>query len=242
MRLSTAINEHNAWFHSRQDEYCSWFLGGGHESMSIIMTGITGLSKGAPIEVPPHSKYILDNGEYSFLLVSVNGEAEKLSQAFELSEENTNIDEDEAIPSIMINTGGGMEVVRYIPANSNYEFPLRDEQSGEIGINVLFLKAVDEVYEPFFAKLYPVVGAEEEEQEAELSKALGDLMISNLAKKIVSAYYSFPWVELGEECGGEKEAYEWLVQETFTDFLREAFNKSKEDLVAMVQDDDSESD
>jgi ankyrin repeat protein len=240
MRLSTAINEHNAWFHSRQDEYCSWFLDGGHESMSIMLAGITGLSKGAPIEVPPHSKYILDNGEYSFLLVSVNGEAEKLSQAFELSEENTNIDEDEAIPSTMINTGAGMESVRYIPANSNYEFPLRDEQCDETGINDYYLKAVDEVYGPFFTKHFHAVRAEEEEQETEVNKALGDLMIGNLAKKIVSAYYSVPWVELGEECGGEKEAYEWLVQETFTDFSREAFNKAKEDLVAMVPSDDVE--
>ena len=107
--------------------------------MTSMLADLSGRSDDAPIEVPSHSKYILDTGEYSFLLVGVNGEAEKLSLAFELSDESTNLGENEAIPSTMINTGAGMETVRYIPADSSYEFPLRDEQISETSINVLFL-------------------------------------------------------------------------------------------------------
>ena len=240
MSLSTAINEHNSWYHSRQDKYYAWFLDVGHEGMANILASISDLSQDTPIVAPSHIKYILDNGDYSFLLVGVNGEAEKLSPAFELTKENTNVYEDEAIPNTMINLGAGMELVRYVPANSSYEFPLRDEQSYEAGINNIFLEAVDEVYEPFLVKCSAAIREEEEAQEKEINNAFDELMIANLAKKLVSLYYHAPWVELGEEYGDEKEVYELLVKRTFTDFSREAFNKAEEDLVAMLPSDDVE--
>jgi hypothetical protein len=241
MSLSAAIIEHNEWFHSRQDEYYKWFLEGGHEAMTSMLADLSGRSDDAPIEVPSHSKYILDNGKYAFLLVGVNGEAEKLSPAYVLCDESANLGEDEAIPSAMINTGAGMETVRYIPADSSYEFPLRDETSGETSINGVFLEMVDAVYEPFFTESFPTVEGELDEQKNELSKTYKDLMSGYLAKYIVSNYHGIPWDELAEECGVVKEAYEWFVQQTFSNLTQAAFKNAKEDMIAMVQDDDPES-
>ena len=241
MKLSTAINEHIAWFHSRQDTYYSWFMDDGKESLSITLAGLSGLPSNKLIEVLPHSKYILDNSEYSFLLVGVNGVAEKLSPAFELSDENTNVEENEAIPSNMINAGAGMETVRWIPANSSYEFPLRNEQSGEAGIDDLFLGEVDALYERYFATQFPAAEAVEDGGYSEVDKIHKQMMVDNLALVMVSLYYSIAWGELVEECRSMKNAYEIIVQETALGFLERAFEETKEELEAMLQGEDSDS-
>ena len=206
-----------------------------------MLTDLSGRSHDTPIEVPLHKKYILDNGEYAFLLVDMDGMAEKLSPAFKLSEESTNLGENEIIPSSMINSGSGMEVVRYIPANSSYQFPLRDEQDGGTSINDSFLAAVDEVYEPYLAELFSAVEAWEDWDGMDVKNIYKELLVGNLAKIMVNAYFSVPWVELSEECGSQKEAYEWVVKQTFSDFGEQALNKTKEDLVTLVQSEYSES-
>lgn len=100
---------------------------------------------------------------------------------------------------------------------------------------------VDEVYEPYFAMVFPVVAVAEEEVDIQIKKTFKELLVGNLATMMVPAYYNIPWVETGEECGSMKEAYEWFVQQTFLDFSERALFKTTEGLNAGVMGEDSES-
>jgi len=74
-----------------------------------------------------------------------------------------------------------------------------------------------------------------------INNSFKEQLMENLAIMMVSAYYNVPWVALGEECGGMKEAYEWVIQQTFSDFSERALAKTTEGLKTAVMGEESES-
>ena len=228
-KLSMKIYEHNAWFFSLQDDFYSWFTSDDNKGVESFL-GDTFL--------PSHTKYILDNGKYSFLLVGLDGKAEKLTPAFELSEENIHFDENRKIINQIAHLSERMELVRYLPAKNSYEFPLKDESDSEI--NELFLAMIDDVADPYLSEIYSELGEEEGVVDITSKEIFKTKMIENLAQLLVSYYYQLSWDNEAEECGGIKAAFERFLQGVLPLLCKPVFNTTKEEMLDLEQDDDSE--
>lgn len=76
---------------------------------------IPGFSHGRP-------PYIVDDGERALLLVNKDGSYLRLPPYFVVSEESVN-DDFEAIYSLPIAGANGLDLVRFIPANPDFDFP-----------------------------------------------------------------------------------------------------------------------
>ena len=119
MKLSDAITEYNNKYFSMQDLIYTWFLSDENE-------GVKEFIESSP--APLHRKYIIDNGDYSLLLADVDGKVGRLSPSFELSEDSVLLEDNMQIMSRIITVNEHNEIVRYIPAKSEYEFPLIDDE------------------------------------------------------------------------------------------------------------------
>lgn len=253
MSLAKDIETQNAWFNSKQDAFCSWFKSSGKKSLQEALTKHSEKHRDGDAKLDEHDKYIIDVGDYSFLLVGIDGSVDKLSQAFDLSEENTNLGGDEVAVHIFETVWEEpLEEVRFFPANSQYDFPLRDNDGDETLINPLFLSAVDEVYGPYldaidpqslsvaddfwnyFESYFQSVSEQENGEDMSPDIILNDLLISNLVKVILPRYYTFPWADIDEEFADPKEPYLRFVQGTFSIFSEDALNMTKGEVVDLL--------
>jgi hypothetical protein len=241
MSLAKAIKEHDAWFHSKQDAFYSWFMGSGKESLQDILNSLSDERQEGDVKSGGCGKYILDVGDYSFLLVDPDGSAEKLSQEFELSGESADL-EGTAVPVNIFVTvwKEPLEQVRFIPANCQYDFPVRGDNGNEALIDPLFLSAVDEVFEPHIEGIFSAVG-DEGGEDLNVVNPAKDLLIGNLVKIILPLYYQLQSADLDENYSDLKEAYLDGMGRLLPVAIDAAVSKSKEDLEALLLDEDHES-
>jgi len=227
MSLAKAIQEQNEWFHTTQDGFYSWFKDEGKDQLPSISKP----PGNSDIKIVEHSKYIIDNGDYCFLLVGRDSSIEKLSPAFELSDENMNLGDNEGIQNIFVTVDEVTEIARFIPANSQYEFPLRDDRDTIVIVNPLFLSAVDEVYVPYFKEVLPNAG-KVEEGEPDIEKMVLDSLKRNLVKVIWPLYYKVPWADIDEYAEDPGGVYLQFVQQSFSAVTKGMLEKSKGDMLA----------
>ena len=149
MSLAEVIEAQNEWFNLKQDAFYSWFKDSGKETLQEFLAEHSEKHRDGEAKFDGFDKYIVDAGDYSFLLVGSDGSVNKLSQTFDLSEENTNLGDNEVVLKLFETVWEEpLEEVRFFPANNQYDFPLIDNND-EIFINPLFIYAVDEVYGPY---------------------------------------------------------------------------------------------
>ena len=252
MSLAEEIEAQNAWFNSKQDAFYLWFKDGGKETFQKFLAEHSDKHRDGNAKFDGFDKYIIDAGDYSFLLVGSDGSVDKLSQTFNLSEENTNLGGNEVGLNLFVTVWEEpLEEVRFFPANNQYEFPLRDNND-ETFINPLFLSAVDEVYGPYleaidpqslsvaddfwnyFESYFQSVSEQEDGEDMTPDIILNDLLIRNLVKVILPRYYTFPWDDIEEEFADPKEPYLRFVQRTFSLFSEEALNMTKGEVVDLL--------
>ncbi|MEN8133315.1 MAG: hypothetical protein ABFS45_24720 [Pseudomonadota bacterium] len=252
MSLAEEIEAQNVWFNSKQDAFYSWFKDSGKETIKEILIKYSEKHRDGDAKFDGFDKYIVDAGDYSFLLVGSDGSVDKLSQTFDLSEENTNLGGNEFVVNLHVTVWKEpLEEVRFFPANNQYDFPLRDNND-ETFINPLFLSAVDEVYGPYLEALDPqslsvkddfwtqfevyfqAVSEQENNEDMSPDIILNDLLISNLVKVILPRYYTFPWADIEEEFADPKEPYLRFVQGTFPIFSEDALNMTKGEVVDLL--------
>ena len=87
MSLAEEIEAQNAWFNSKQDAFYLWFKDGGKETFQKFLAEHSEKHRDGNAKFDGFDKYIIDAGDYSFLLVGSDGSVDKLSQTFNLSEE-----------------------------------------------------------------------------------------------------------------------------------------------------------
>ena len=240
MSLAKEIEAQNTWFYSKQDAFYSWFKDSGKDTLQKILSNLSEERRDGGARLDGYGKYILDVGEYSFLLVGADGSVDKLSQTFDLSEENTNLAGNE-VPVCIFETvwREPLEEVHFFPASDLYDFPLIVE-GDETDVNPLFLSAVDEVYEPHLDGLLSALSEVENGEIISHGNALRSLLISNLAKVILPRYYTFPWADIDEEFADPKEPYLLFSQKTFSIFSENALNMTKGELADLVEGEESE--
>ena len=252
MSLAEEIETQNAWFNSKQEAFYSWFKDSGNETHQEFLVKHLEKYRDGDAKFDGLDRYIIDAGDYSFLLVGSDGSVDKLSQAFDLSEENTNLGGDEVFLNLFTNVWEEpLEEVRFFPANNQYDFPLIDNHD-ETSINSLFLSAVDEVYGPYletidpqslsaaddfwihFESYFQSVSEHEDSEDMSPGIILNDLLISNLVKVILPRYYSFPWADIEEEFEDPKEPYLRFVQRSFSMFSEDALKMTKGEVVDLL--------
>jgi hypothetical protein len=72
--------------------------------------------------------YIVDDGDDAMLLVDADGSYSRLPPYFRLAEGTVNVGFDALYSLPLLSTG---QVIRFIPANGDYEFPVVQESSAE---------------------------------------------------------------------------------------------------------------
>jgi len=232
-KLSSSIKEYNSWFLATQESYYSWFIDYGMETLNEMFASLSKDFKDTyPINVIPHDKFIFDTGDYSFLLVSKKGEVEKLLPSFDINNENTDISDGESITSTIVNAGFGMETVRFIPANSDYEFSLINDHS-TLDIDGSFLDAVDRIYGEYIEGII-------DENNIDVNSRFVDVLITNFTRKMVAFYYDVPWADVVDQVGSLEVSYEAVLAQIFDDLSESVFEQSKQDVIDEAENDESD--
>ena len=258
MSLANEIKCHDTWFHAKQNAFYLWFKGNGKEFLEKSL--VKHSKKKQDEESDGNRKFIVDDGDYAYLLVGLDGSVDKLSRAFKLSEENIDHERnEEAVATFTKVWEEPLDIVRFTPANSQYDFPLRANDD-ETLVDPMFLSAVGEVYDQYLEVIDPLFLAvvddelksyfekrfqaisEEIGEEFNPENILMDLLISNLVKIILPIYYGFPWFEVDDEFQERKDAYLRFLHESFSVIKEQAFTKSREDMVTFVLGEGAESD
>ena len=229
--------EHNDWFNSLQDDLYSWF-------MSDDIGGLEGFGGASS-----HAKYILDNGDYSHLLVDMDGNIEKISLAFELNapivvgsdgegvSEYFDLNEEE-IRTRIAHLDEKVELVRILPAKSSYDFPIRDENNSEI--NELYLAMADDVTASSFSEIFSELSEEDGVTDIASKEKFKTIMMKKLSQQLVSFYYQFSWDDEIVEHGSIKDAFENFMKQGVPPLCKHFISETIEEMLNQESDDDSE--
>lgn len=245
MSLSTAILQHAEQFHSEQNVLYSLFQDEGREILKSALDGLDelpGLKKGTPGQ----TRYIVDDGEQAYLLVSVDGTVKRLAPGFKLDEENIAINDDAAIPSTIVTKPNGLTVVRFIAANEEYDFPLVSGEGNAFMIDKRYLESTDDIWgvyvEQTGAELFDKLSRYY--RNAKLTRESFSAEIEALlAKRLLNIYFAMQWSEIEQEVGDLDEAYPLVLQELFAvrdQFMQRVLEKLEERLDALQAEDEDE--